>query len=284
MAGPIPAELLCSASELVTLPEVAHCLAGLDAANGETPDVVSRLAAWDPALTARMLTAANDTRWGQSGLVNCVSRAAAVLGDRRVREVPAGLRCARTFPGIPAELASMDTYWSSSIHVAVAAREIARLGEKGRPDVVFVAGILHDIGQLVLLMRAPAGFRLALEQSSPPQSGRQLDHCEREQMSFDHARVGAALMAAWRMPGCLKACVAYHHQPSRTRTFRAEVAIVHIANTLAVLAMRESEDFRDAPRVASEAWQRAGLQPRQGLTVIAAVRRQALEARRLFAS
>lgn len=284
MAGPIPADLLCSASDLVTLPDVARRLASPGTTDSATAETICRLAAWDPALTARMLAAANDKCWGQSGLVDCISRAAAILGDQGVCEIPAGLRSVRTFPGISAQLASMETFWLASVHAAVAAREIARLGEKGRPDVVFVAGLLHNIGQLVLLMRAPPGFRLALEQSSQPRSGWPLDHFEREHLSFDHARVGAALMAAWRMPGCLKACVAYHHQPSRTRNFRTEVAIVHIANRLAVLAMRESEDLRDAPRVTGEAWHRAGLQPRQGLAVIAAVRQQALEARRLFAS
>lgn len=284
MAGPVPVDLLCSASDLVTLPAVAQRLAGLDAADRASAEAVTRLAAWDPALTARLLAAANDVRWGQSGLVDCVSRAAAILGDRRVCEIPAGLRSVRTFPGIPAELASMDTYWSSSIHVAVAAREIASIGRKGRPDVVFVAGLLHDIGQLVLLMRAPPGFRLALEQSSEPRSGRQLDHLERENLSFDHARVGAALLAAWRMPNCLKSCVAFHHQPLRARHFRSEVAIVHIANSLAVLAIRESDDWRDAPAVLNECWQRAGLNPGQGLTVVSAIRREALEARQLFAS
>ena len=273
-----------ASGDLVTLPAVVQRLAGLGAADRASAEVVTRLAAWDPALTARLLAAANDVRWGQSGLVDCISRATAILGDHAVREIPTGLQSAWTFTGIPAELATVDSFWSSSIHVAVAAREIAGIGKKGRPDVVFVAGLLHDIGQLVLLMRAPPGFRLALEQSSQPGSGRQLDHFEREHLSFDHARVGATLLASWRMPNCLKSCVAFHHQPSRARHFRSEVAIVHIANSLAVLAMRESEDWRDAPAVSIECWQRAGLNPGQGLAVVPAIRREALAARRLFAS
>lgn len=283
MAGPVPADLLCSARDLVTLPAVEKRLAVLAGGGGTPldPEAFGRLAAWDPALTARMLAAANEPHWGQSGLVDSLARATAILGDR-VREVPADLRSTRTFPGIRAELATMEDFWSSSIHVAIAAREVARLGDKGRPDVVFVAGLLHDIGQLVLLMRAPTGFLLALEDSRRAGCGRQLDHFEREHLSFDHARVGAALLAAWRLPACLKACIAYHHHPNRARSFRTEVAIVHIANSLANLAMHERDDLRDAPAVSGEAWQRAGLRPEQGLVAVAAVRRQALEVRNLF--
>lgn len=285
MAGPIPANLLCSADDLVTLPDVARRLAQLAAdpvADGES---IGRLASWDPALTARLLSQANDARWGQTGLVASASRALAVLDNPALRKLPSGLRTAQTFDGVPRQLASMESFWQTSVHVAVAAREIAMRGGKGRPDIAFNAGLLHDIGQLVLLERRPGEFRTAIEQSNRVHpSAPDLDHCEREQFSFDHARVGGALLAAWRLPNALKTCVAFHHQPERARHFRSEVAIVNAANSLAALALRGSEDFRDAPAVARGTWDRCGLTPDEGLAAIAGVHRQAQEARRLFAS
>lgn len=285
MAGPIPANLLCSADALVTVPDVAAHMSRLADDTGADGDAIGEIARWDPALTARLLAEANDTRWGQSGLVESTTRAVAVLDNPMFRKLAEDLPTADRFDGIPPDLATMETFWTTSVHVAVAAREIATRGGKGRPEVVFSAGLLHDIGQLVMLQRLPGDFRVALEQSNRRlPGGPNLDHCEREQLSFDHARVGAALMAAWRLPGCLRACAAWHHQPERAKTFRAEVAIVHVANSLAVLAVRGSENFRDAPVVSGLAWTRCGLTPDEGLAAVAGVHRQAQDARRLFAS
>lgn len=284
MAVPIPADLLCDADRLVTLPENAQRFAQASEDRNADPDGIGRLAAWDPALTVRLLAEANASRWGQAGLVNCTGRAVVVLGERRVRELSAGLEPARSFAGIPDELATMDLFWSSAVHVAIAAQAVSTLGGRGRPNVVFVAGLLHDIGQLVMLMRAPSGFRAALEQAQAAPDARPFDFYEREQMSFDHAQVGAALAADWKLPGCLKACIAHHHRPERARHFREEVAIVHVADCLATLAMAESDDLRDGPSVSTEAWTRAGLDPGRALGAVAGIRHRALEVRREFLS
>jgi HD-like signal output (HDOD) protein len=271
MAEQIPADLMCSADELVTLPDVAKRMLRIADDPSSDREAIGRLASWDPALTARLLAHANEAQWGQSGLIESTLRALAVLDNLMIRKLAAGLRAAENFAGIPPELATMESFWLSSVHTAVAAREIAAQGGKGRSDMVFVAGLLQGIGQLVMLQRAPP-------------AGQDLEACKRELLSFDHARVGAALMAAWRLPDCLKVCVEYHRQPGRARAFRAEVAIVHVANSLAVLATRESDDLRDAPAITREAWATAGLTPRQGLDILPTVRQQAQQARRLFAA
>lgn len=283
MAGPVPADILCGASDLVTLLGIARRLADAAADVSIDAEALCQLAKWDPALTARLLAGANEKHWGQSGLIDCLTRAATVLGDAPARALLSGTPTACTFAGISAVLETMDTLWSASTHTAIAAQEIAHLSGKGRPDVVFVAGLLLDVGRLAMLMRAPAGLEAALERARANPAGQDFDHFEREQLGYDHALVGATLMTRWRLPACLKACAAYHHRPERARNFRAEVAIVHIANSIAILALRQSENFLDAPTVAHEAWARAGIESTRSLAVLPTVQRQAAEARRLFA-
>jgi HD-like signal output (HDOD) protein len=283
MAGPVPDDFLCSADDLVTTPEVAQRVAGLADADDTDAEAFGRVASFDPALTARLLTAANDAHWGQSGLVDSIPAAVTILGSRRTRELSTGLPSTRTFPGIPAEIATMEGYWSTTLLVAIAAREIALLSGKGRPSVAFVAGLLHDIGQLAMLLQAPAAYREALETWKQAPAGRPLDQCERQRMSFDHAQVGAKLLSAWGLPASLQACVAFHHQPERASSFRTEVAIVHVANSLASLAVHGRTDFQDGPPVAHSAWIRIGLDPAQGLAILPVMRRQLDEARGLFA-
>jgi HD-like signal output (HDOD) protein len=247
MVSPVPAELLCSADDLATLPQVVRRVSAL--AEDPKADVaeIVRLAGWDPAMTARLLARANEPRWGQSGLVDSVSRAVAVIGPESVRRLPQGLAST--------DSAAAGDSWSRSLHAAVAAREIALRGGKGRPAVVFAAGLLLDVGQSALRQPTPGG-------------------CE---------RVGAALVAAWGLPECLRACVAYQREPRKARGFRTEVAIAHLATVLADLAARGSEDFRSAPAVDGEAWLRAGLTPAEGLALLGTIGEQARAARRLFA-
>jgi HD-like signal output (HDOD) protein len=188
----------------------------------------------------------------------------------------------RTFPGIPVSIATMDGCWGASIRVAVAAREIAQQCGNGRAEVVFVAGLLHDVGRLVMLLQSPQSFLLGRETPRRAAAGRPTDARVRERWPPDHARVGAALLSAWRLPACLQTCVAHRHQPERAAGFRTEAAIVHVAHGLAVLAAADSEDFRDAPPIAPAAWSRVGIRPERGLAILPAVRKQADEARRLF--
>ncbi len=283
MAGPVPDDFLCSAHDLVTLPEVAQRMSSLANEGDTDARTIGHLASFDPALTARLLTAANEARWGQSGLVDSVAAAVAVLGGHRTCELATDLPTACTFPGIPAESSTMEEYWIASLRVAIAAREIALLSGKGRPSVVFVAGLLHDIGQLALLMQSPPAYRQALEAWKQGPAGQPLDQCERRWMSFDHAQVGAKLLSAWGLPASLQACVAFHHQPERTGGFGTEVAIVHAANGLAFLAGDGRADFRHGPPVAHAAWVRLGLDPAQGLAILPALQRQVDEVRELFA-
>jgi HD-like signal output (HDOD) protein len=229
MVSPVPAELLGSADELATLPQVARSVSALAGNPHSDAQAIIRVAGWDPALTARLLARANDPRWGQSGLVDCASRAITVIDLATLRRLP------ERIPESPA----WEPSWNFSVHAAAAARAIALRSGKGRPSVVFTAGLLLEAGRLVL-------------------------------------------PSAWRLPGCLRACVTFHRDPQKARGFRTEVAIAHLAGVLAALALTGSEDLRSAPAVDGEAWLRAGLTPAEGLALLGPVHEQALAARQLF--
>lgn len=260
MIGPVTAELSFDADALASPPRVVRRACALAQDPQADAAAMARLAVFDPALTARLLAQANDPRWGQSGLVDCVARAVAVLDLATLRRLMQGLPAPAA---TPEERCMLEAQWHLDVHAAVAARAVALQGGRGRPHVVFTAGLLLGTGERVLRLRALAG-------RAAPRG------------PFDPARAGGALLAAWRLPDCLCACVACHREPLKARSFRAEVAIAHIARALADLAVQGSEDFRSAPAVESEAWLRAGLTPAEGLALLAAVREQAAAAHRLF--
>ena len=116
----------------------------------------------DAALTARLLRVANSPAFGQLGKISTISRAITVLGVRQVRDLTVGLTAVRTFEGIGNELVTMESFWRHSVLCAVAAGHIAGRRGCGRAESPFIAGLLHDIGQLVIYSRAPDLGRRAL--------------------------------------------------------------------------------------------------------------------------
>jgi len=214
---------------------------------------IGREISQDAALTARLLRIANSPAFGQHGKIATISRAITVLGIRQVRDLTVGLTAIRSFDGIGNELVTMESFWRHSVLCAVAAGQIADRRERARDDTSFVAGLLHDIGQLVLFNRAPVLERQALLMSIDSADDRGLFLCEREVVGFDHGAVGLALARNWAMPRSLQECIAFHHEPLRAQAHALEVATVHVANSVAVLAEIGSSDLADAPPISAAA-------------------------------
>ena len=248
-----PQELVRNIEDLVTLPEVALRIARMvDNPTASATDI-GREISHDAALTARLLRIANSPVFGQQGKIATISRAIALLGVRQVRDLTVGITAVRSFDGIANELVTMASFWRHSVLCAVAADQIASRRGGQRGDTPFVAGLLHDIGQLIIFNRIPELAREALLMSADSADDRGLHACEREVMGFDHAAVGAALARGWGMPLALQECIEFHHQPDAAREYPAEVATIHIANSVAVLAEIGSTDPADAPLISPAA-------------------------------
>jgi HD-like signal output (HDOD) protein len=256
-----PEGLVAPIKDLVTLPEVALRIAQMvDDPKSSAADI-GREISKDAALTSRLLRVANSPAFGQHGKIATISRAITVLGVRQVRDLTVGLTAIRTFDGIGNELITMEQFWRQSVLCAVAAGQVAERRKGGRGDTPFVAGLLHDIGHLVLFSRAPAPAREALLMSIDAADDLDLYQCERRVMGFDHGAVGAALAKNWGLPLSLRECIEFHHEPERAQAHPVEVATIHIANSVAVLAEISSTDLRDAPAIAPAALKLTKLDP-----------------------
>ena len=109
-----------------------------------------------------------------------------------------------------------------------------------------------------------------------------LNRPERSILGFDHTEVGVALANAWHLPARLQECIAHHHQPDKAPTEPEVAAVVHIANSLAVLAELDSTDQYEAPAVDSVAWEITGLSHEIIPDVIEAARAELADVKSLF--
>jgi putative nucleotidyltransferase with HDIG domain len=277
-----PEDVVREVASLVSLPEVAVRINSMAEDPKSTAEDLGRLIMQDAALTGRLLRVANSAAFGQARQVETISRAVVVLGTRQVRDIAMTLYAARAFDGIPNRLVSVESFWHHSVLCAIAARLTASAVPRAKPETSFIAGLLHDIGQLVLFHQRANEEKEALLLAVDGPGEPDLHLCEKELLGFDHAAVGGALAREWKLPTRLQECIEFHHQPERAVEFPLDVAIVHMANSFAVLAEIESTDLADAPPIATMAWEVTGLDRGLVPQIAAEARAAADEVKKLF--
>ncbi len=277
-------EFVRAVGDLFSLPEVAVRLNAMlddpDSSMAEIGEVISQ----DPGLTMRVLHLVNSPFYGLSAEVDTISKAVTILGTRQIRNLVLATSVISVFKGLPVEHITMEGFWRHSLYCAVIARLLSERCLKGQAETLFTAGLLHDIGQLVIFSRIPEKAHEAYLLSLQGRGEMAPEEAERRVMGFDHAQVGGALARAWNLPLNLQECVEFHHDPGGAEDHPVEVAVVHIANSLAHLADIDSRDPRDAPPMEPESWGVAGLSRDVMSTVVDTAQRQILDAETLLST
>ena len=254
-----PEQLVAQVRDLVSLPEVAMRVNSMiDDPNCSAPKI-GRVIDQDAGLTARLLRMANSAFYGLAAQVETTARAISVIGSDRLRELVLATSAISTFNRIPNDLVSMEDFWCHNIYCALAARYLAQLSHRVPPESVFVAGLLHDVGRLVIFTRLPDQARDALWRSIDGPGEVELQVAEREVLGFDHAEVGGALARSWKLPRSLGDPIEFHHQPDAAAEYPVETAIVHIANSVAFMAEVDDPGPQSAPRIEPAALALVGL-------------------------
>lgn len=181
-----------------------------------TVEQLEEVVVTDQALTGRLIRLANSAEYAFGRPSATAREAILLLGFLQVRNI-----------ALTASLTSMfrhrvtgdsafdpDLFWSHSLTVAVAAEAVATATRSARRSDAFTAGILHDIGRLLLRQQFPTEFeqagRLAME------SGMSLEQAEAKLIGYSHDEVGGALAEQWRFPAALVDAIARHHDPRLT--------------------------------------------------------------------
>ncbi len=171
------------------------------------PDEVAAALEKDPALAARCLRLVNAAGFGQGSPVTSMKRAVVALGYAMTHRITAIAALLAHLGRVPDDLPfDVAVHWTHSLRTAHAASLVARETKLGRPDEHFAAGILHDIGKLVLLRHLPGPFRQVLDAAA---KGERVEAAEARLLGVDHALVGACVCERWRFP--VPVCAAARH-------------------------------------------------------------------------
>lgn len=273
---PSPRDLVADVVDLVPLPKaylrIRELLRDPDVSLADLSAVIGA----DPGLTARLLRVANSAFLGLRPKVDTVPRAVSVLGTRQVHDLALATAAIGSLSGLHVEKAELARYWRRSIYCAVVARLLAKRSRLADPERLFVAGLLHAIGHLVLLHKQPKDLRAAIAQAI--EDKRPLWDVERERFGYDYAAVGGELLGAWGLSDGLQGAVAGHTAPGLVTDHPVEASVVHLAAVLSIAAEWKSDRDEPVPDFEPGAFELVGVTPEDIDPLLAEADQQVIEA------
>jgi HD-like signal output (HDOD) protein len=211
----------------------------------------------DAGLTSRLLMIVNSAFFNFPQRIASIPKAISIVGTQQLRDLALATSIIKLFKGIPDDLVNMERFWSHSIGVGIAARTLAAFRREMNVERFFVAGILHDIGRLLMLIKIPDLMREAMVHAK--EAGMPLFTAEAQRIGFDHAAVGQALVTQWKLPHYLEEVVGFHHKPQNATQFPTEVALIHIADVIAHAMELGNSGERFVPPANNDVWEQLAL-------------------------
>ncbi|MCS7203455.1 MAG: HDOD domain-containing protein [Thermodesulfovibrio sp.] len=209
----------------------------------------------DPTLTARILKMVNSPVYGFPGRISSISHAMVILGLNAVKGLLLGVSVFELMQRY------MRGLWEHSLATAIFSRILAIQKNVDASEEVSVAGLLHDIGKVILMIAFREDYAKVLDEVK--NNERYLYEVERDYFGLTHAEVGGIVSKRWNFPLKLIEPIMYHHRPQISEKFQKETAIVHVANTLTVARGigYSAEEF--VPAVHLFAWDILNLKERE---------------------
>ena len=250
-----PEQLAAGVQDLPSLPAVVMEL--LSSIEQEDIDisVLAKKVSYDQALTAKTLRLANSSTYGLQVKVTTIQQAITFLGFQTTRNLITAAAITGCFPSGRCVGFHDKAFWRHSIATAACARALARR-MRFNQDIAFTAGLLHDIGRLVLVTGHPDAYAQVVAWHA--QHGGDWQDAEQAVLGIDHVDAGVALADHWNFSSTMRQAIAYHHAPDiHGAGFLA--TIVHVANAIVHALDLAGEDDELVPRVSSVAWDAMGL-------------------------
>jgi len=253
-------ELIRRMKDLPSLPEAVVAILDVLENPLSTARDLSEALHQDQSLAARILRIVNSAYYGFPREVDTLTKAVTILGYTSIRNL---ILVTKTFDmlnrGAGDKTLDWKLFWKHALACGVAAQTIAIRLRVGLAEEVLLAGLLHDIGKVILATHLHEEYvktvRHAREQNLL------LFEAEMELLGATHADFGRWLADAWNLPHNLAEAITYHHDPTQSKTFFVCASLVHVGDIMARTLELGNGGDDQMPAVNTQAWSALHLTP-----------------------
>lgn len=252
-----PETIVKHETELTSFPDIFFRIKEVLEDESASADRIAKVVSTDMSLSAKLIKLVNSPLYGFSQTIDSISRAVALVGGKELSTLALGISAINYFKDIPPELIDMEAFWRHSITCGIFAKILAGTQTGLSPERFFIAGLLHDVGRLILFKKLPyastEAMLFARENSIP------LPEAELSVMGFIHTDISKPLLAAWKFPEGLSSMINYHHNPMEFPN-PLEPAIIHVADSLSNAVEIAQGGMYVMPVLDEQAWELLGIQ------------------------
>ncbi len=196
---------------------------------------VAAVLAEDPAMSVKVLKLTNSAFYGLAREVESVRQAVVIVGMEAVKNLVLSASVLDMFKSDELDQEYQEAFWRHSLATAFCCRLLARhVKSRGivDPDSIFSAGLLHDVGKLIVCCFLPPEYQ-KLKAARDADTECQDHQVEERTLKYNHAQIGGFLALQWKLPAKLSEAITYHHYPQLAQSDSPIAYIVHIGNWLA---------------------------------------------------
>jgi HD-like signal output (HDOD) protein len=252
-------DILKSVKNLPSLPTAVTQLSTLINNPNATVNDFERVIQPDPGLTTNLLRLANSAYFGFPRKITSVRQAVTLIGTKKLFEVAMSGAFTQVIPDrLPGYEIDSHDFWMHSIATAILSERLSIKLNLRVQDFVFTAGLLHDIGKLIL---SQVWHQASKEPTDSAEWAVHGEDAEKARFGFDHAEVGGMITKFWHLPEGIELAVRYHHEPSSVNqpAYQAMVDLVHTGTYIADLLGFATQMEAELRPLDAEVMQRLGI-------------------------
>jgi len=259
--------LLYESLDALTLPDVYIRLRQVMESEGSTMADAAEVLSMDPALAARVLRMANSAFYGMRSQVDTINLAANILGMQKLHDLTLAISVSKATNNMRNDVMDLNTFWHRSVRCGFLAKQIAEGVGWHNVESIFIRGLLHDIGHLVLFSTYPDECRQALDHSGQGLEGQMQE--EQDAIGAHALQLTAKLAQIWQLPQAFIDTFQHLLHPEDVDPPLArEIAILNIAVQFTHNTDPDVSEEDILKQVRPRIWKIAGLEPDVGIAAL----------------
>ena len=244
--------------KLPGIPSTVFELNEVIANTSASTDDIARVVSKSPSLTAILLQIVNSSVYAFPTKIDTISRAVTLIGTQEISGLALGISAISIFKDIPEDIIDMHLFLKHSLACAIISRVLCAYKNITQTEQLFVSGLLHDIGRLILYKYYPEQAKKILIRA---ESSKELLHQEEKKgIGCKHTDIGRDLLKKWKLPFSIENNVFYHHNPSSANN-QTHATIIHFADIIAHSMEIGTSGERFVPNFDHKAFDSLGLSP-----------------------